>query len=61
MRAQEIEDIIDGCALLDWYGNLYTVSGKKGDQIIFKSTDDSHYLKVEYEALLTGPEYHVRY
>lgn len=62
MREEKINDVLDGCALLEYLGDLYeyTGSSNNGKHIFQCVSDDSHVI-FSYQELLTSPYIHVQY
>ena len=62
MREEKINDVLDGCALLEYLGDLYEYAGSSnnGKHIFQCISDDSHVI-LSYRALLTSPDVDVQY
>ena len=58
MNAQQIENIFDGCAFLEHFGNLYEWCGKENEFHIFQNVSDDSYIRVSYRQLMCMKEYH---
>lgn len=61
MTAKQFNDILDGVALLEYFGNLYEYAGMESGKYIFQSVNDDSYIKVTPENLRTCQEYGVQY
>ena len=61
ITAKQIDELTDGCALLECLGNLYEYIGMENGRYVFQSTSSDRYIKTGYENLLTMPEYSVCY
>lgn len=61
MTDERVNDILDGVALLEYFGNLYEYAGMESGRYIFQSVNDDSYIKVTPESLRTFPEYDVQY
>lgn len=56
MRIKDLELILDGCALLEAYGNYYEYIGNVDGRLCFQNVNDDSYIKSTYERLLHGSE-----
>lgn len=59
ITAKHVEELMDGCALLECLGNLYEYIGDEDGKHIFQSVNNDSYIKTSHENLLTMPEYSV--
>lgn len=61
MKEKQINDVLDGCALLEYLGDLYEYVGSANGKHTFQCvTDDSHVI-LSYQELLTSPYVSVQY
>lgn len=61
MTREQVEDVLDGAALLEYLGNLYEYAGMDQGKYLFQSVNDDHSIWGSYENLLTMPEYDIQY
>ena len=61
ITAKQVDELIDGCALLECLGNLYEYIGMENGRYIFQSTSNDRHIKTSFESLLTMPEYSISY
>lgn len=61
MKISQINEILEGLALLEYIGCLYEYAGMEKEKYIFQSINDDHYIKVSYDSLLTMNEYDIQY
>lgn len=61
MKISEINDILDGTALLEYIGNLYEYVGTENEKYIFQNINNDDYIKIKYNSLFTIPEYKIQY
>ena len=54
-----VEDLLDGCALLEHCGNLYEYAGFENGKYIFQNVNDDSYIRCTYESLLSR-EYEIK-
>lgn len=54
-------DLLDGCVLLEYLGNLYEYIGSENGMYLFQDVNDDHWIKIDYEKLRTMSEYCIRY
>lgn len=57
---EQVEALMDGCALLECLGNLYEYVGTENGKYVFQSVSNDRFIKADKEALLTMPEYHIQ-
>ena len=57
----QIEELIDGCALLERFENLYEYCGTINGRLLFQNVSDDSHITASYEMLLTEPEYTIQY
>lgn len=60
MRMNEVEDLFDGCALLEYGGNLYEFAGFENGKYIFQNVNDDSHIRCTYESL-SSREYEIQY
>lgn len=58
ITAKQVDELIDGCALLEYLGNLYEYIGTENGKFIFQNINNDHFIKRDKENLLTMREYH---
>lgn len=46
-----INDLLEGCALLEYMGNLYEYIGHEKELLLFQCINDDSYIKRTYEQL----------
>lgn len=61
MREEKINDVLDGCAFLEYVGNLYEYVGSADGKHIFQCLSDDSRVSLTYQELLTSPEIDVQY
>lgn len=61
INTSQLNDLLEGVALLGYFGNLYEYAGMEAGKYIFQSVNDDSYIKVTPESLRTFPEYGVQY
>lgn len=61
MSKSQIEDLLDGCGLLERFGNLYEYCGSKDGKLLFQNVSDDSHIEVTYESLLGTSEYSICY
>ena len=57
----EVEDLLDGCALLEYSGNLYELAGFENGKYIFQNVNDDSHIRCTYESLWASREYEIQY
>lgn len=64
MKVTDIEDIMDGCAFLEYCGNLYEYAGHdKENRLLFQNVNDDSHIAVSYGSLVSNKwnEYSIAY
>lgn len=61
LNQYQINELLDGCALLECLGNLYEFIGSENGKYIFQNVNNDSYIKCSYKSLLTMPEYDIQY
>lgn len=61
MTKQQVEDLLDGVALLECLGNLYEYVGTDDGKCVFQSVSNDQCIKSSYENLFVMPEYSAQY
>ena len=61
MTRQQIEDLMDGVALLESTGNLYEYAGTEQGKYFFQCVSNDQFIRTNYESLFTLPEYGIQY
>ena len=61
MREEKINDVLDGCAFLEYVGNLYEYVGSANGKHIFQCLSDDGHLSLSYQTLLTSPDVSIQY
>lgn len=61
MRIEWAEDILDGCAFLEYDGKLYEYVGSENGECIFEEIRDGSKIKCTYTDLISKPKYKIRY
>lgn len=61
ITGRQIDELMDGCALLECLGNLYEYIGSEGGKLVFQSISNDRFIKTDVENLLTMPEYQIQY
>lgn len=61
LNTSQLNDILEGIALLEYFGNLYEYAGMEAGKYIFQCVSDDSYIKVTAESLRTLPEYDIQY
>lgn len=49
-----INDLLEGCALLEYFGNLCEYVGHEKELLLFQCVNDDSYIKRTYEQLKIG-------
>lgn len=61
MTHYQVNEILEGTALLEYVGNLYEYIGMNKNKYVFQSLNDDSYVEAKLEYLLTMPEYDIQY
>lgn len=61
MKDSQINDLLEGKALLVCLGNLYEYIGIEKGKYLFQSVNDDGYIRVSRKNLLTMPQYDIEY
>ena len=62
MSGKKINEIMEGCALLECCGNLYEYIGNnRRNKMLFQNVNDDSYLRLSYEELRTDQCYDICY
>lgn len=63
MNDSQINDILDGVAFLEYFGDIYEYTGTDNGMYVFQSVNDDSYIKVGYISLIINKykEYDIRY
>ncbi len=61
MTKKQVEDLLDGVALLECLGNLYEYVGMDQGKYIFQSISSDQFIRSSYKNLFTMPEYCIQY
>lgn len=61
MKDSQINDLLEGKALLIYLGNLYEYIGEEKGKYLFQSVNDDGYIRVSRKNLLTMPQYDIEY
>ena len=59
MKESQINNILEGKALLVYLGNLYEYIGEEKGKYFFQSVNDDGYIKTSRKNLLTMPQYDI--
>lgn len=54
-------DLLDGCALLEVYGNLYEFCGTYQGQFLFQCVSDDQSILTSYENLIKRDDFYIQY
>lgn len=57
INTSQLNDLLEGVALLEYFGNLYEYVGMEAGKYIFQSVSDDSDIKATPESLRTLPEY----
>lgn len=63
MNDSQINDILDGVAFLEYFGDIYEYIGTDNGMYVFQSVNDDSHIKVGYISLIINKykEYDIRY
>lgn len=61
MREEKINDVLDGCAFLEYVGNLYEYVGSANGKYMFQCLNDDSHVILSCQELLTSPHVDVQY
>ena len=61
MTGREIEEILDGCALIEYCGNLYEYIGDQDGKHVFSDMRDGEPIFISDKALRQSTEFYFTY
>lgn len=61
MKYEQLEEIVDGCALLSYNDHLYAIVGSENGKFVFADIKDDSRIRASYEEVLRNKEYAVAY
>lgn len=61
MVGKQVHDLLDGCALLEYIGNLYEFCGTYQGMFLFQSVNDDQSIMVSYNNLVNRDDFYVQY
>ena len=61
MKYEQLEEIVDGCALLRYNDRLYAIAGSENGKFVFADIKDDSRIRATYDEILQNKEYAVAY
>lgn len=61
MTIYKIEEIFEGVALLEYFGNLYEYAGMVNKKYCFQCVSDDSHIEVSYENLVNSKDFDICY
>jgi hypothetical protein len=61
LNEQQINEIMEGCAFLEYYGNLYEYIGTYDGKLFFQNVNDDSHVEMSYEQLRKNTHCDIQY
>ena len=61
MTERQLDEVLEGTALLEHIGNLYEYVGMEHGKYVFQAVNDDYYFIIGYERIIGNPDYDAQY